>query len=303
MPDGAEVARIRLEGVDGSSREVVLVAGRDVSDATISVPGAAGFAHGRAEVAFDHQRTNPDGNRYGHQIFFARRPVGERFVLRRATVEPTMETGRLQLFGLGLFDRATNDVTQVWDDEDRPVVYTDDQITIAENRSFLPRAFLVGDAVLLQPAVDPLQRMHEGPFDPRKVALVEGPLPAGVTLPSGSGSAADGAAPGSVDIEEYGDEWIGLRSRSATPALLLLQDAYFPGWVARVDGERAPLLRANYLFRAVPVSAGEHRVTFSYEPEAVAWGLIVTLASGLVILVVAGYGVAAHLKNGRRLAD
>lgn len=295
VPDGAEVARIRMEGVDGGARVVSLVAGRDVSDATVGVPGASGFAHGQAEVAFSHQRTNPDGEWYGHQIFFGRLSVGERLTLRRATVEQTLRSGRLQIFGLGLYDRATNGLIQVWDREDRPLVYTDDQIKIAENRAFLSRAFLVPDLVELPPGMSALDLMHDGPFDPHRAALVEWPLPAGVVLPL----AASGNV-GIAAIEEYRDERVVVRTRTAAAATLLLQDAYFPGWVARIDGERAPVLRANYLFRAVPVPVGEHLVTFTYEPDAVAWGLIVTLASALVILSVLLAGAAGTYRASIR---
>jgi uncharacterized membrane protein YfhO len=47
---------------------------------------------------------------------------------------------------------------------------------------------------------------------------------------------------------------------------LVLNDPYHPWWRASVDGRDAPILRANVLFRAVPVPAGRHRVEFAFEP-------------------------------------
>jgi hypothetical protein len=301
--EGEAVAQLRLEGTEGESRELRMLAGRDVSDATIDVPGAAGFAHSQAEVAFDHQRTDPQGERYGHRLFFARLPTGERFTLRRATVEQTMKAGRLHVFGIGWFDRETGDLTQVWEHEDRPQVFANDEIAVEENLSVLPRAFLVSQATSLGPGVNPLQRMHDGPFDPRRVAVVEGPLPDGVTLPSAADITAVDRRADRVDMLEYHEERVVLQSHAAASALLLLQDAYFPGWVARVDGEQVPILPTNYLFRGVVVPSGDHQVVFSYEPRAVAWGLIITLISAGVILSVAIFGVVARLRALRRRAD
>jgi len=53
---------------------------------------------------------------------------------------------------------------------------------------------------------------------------------------------------------------------SSEPGVLVLHDAYYPGWVVEVDGKPARILRADVLFRAVEVSEGHHRVVFTYAP-------------------------------------
>ncbi|GBD26749.1 hypothetical protein HRbin30_02091 [bacterium HR30] len=53
---------------------------------------------------------------------------------------------------------------------------------------------------------------------------------------------------------------------SARPALLILNDTFYPGWRATVDGRSAPIYRANFLFRGVPVQPGDHQVVFEYVP-------------------------------------
>jgi len=59
---------------------------------------------------------------------------------------------------------------------------------------------------------------------------------------------------------------------------------YYPaGWKAYVDGEEVPIYRANYLFRAVPVPAGEHTVTLRFEPESHRIGLIISWITTLLV--------------------
>ncbi len=64
------------------------------------------------------------------------------------------------------------------------------------------------------------------------------------------------------------------RVRSAAPGWLFVAETWYPGWRAWVDGRSVPLLRAEYLFRAVPLPAGAHEVTLRYAPwwwPGVAW--------------------------------
>jgi hypothetical protein len=47
---------------------------------------------------------------------------------------------------------------------------------------------------------------------------------------------------------------------------VVLNDVWHPYWIAEVDGQEAPILRANVMFRAVVIPEGRHQVTFRFEP-------------------------------------
>ena len=49
-------------------------------------------------------------------------------------------------------------------------------------------------------------------------------------------------------FEEYSPERVRLQANG--PGYLLLTDAYYPGWVAKIDGQATPILRADLMFRA-----------------------------------------------------
>jgi hypothetical protein len=66
---------------------------------------------------------------------------------------------------------------------------------------------------------------------------------------------------------------------------VVLADAFDPGWRATIDGEAAPLLRANVAFRAVAVPAGRHVVEMVYRPRAVSLGLALTLLTLALVAV------------------
>lgn len=70
-----------------------------------------------------------------------------------------------------------------------------------------------------------------------------------------------------VEITEYAAERVALRVVAPAPAYLALADAWYPGWTAAVDGEATPIYRANIMFRAVAVPAGDSQVVFQFEPQ------------------------------------
>ncbi|MGI8982980.1 MAG: YfhO family protein, partial [Acidimicrobiales bacterium] len=64
------------------------------------------------------------------------------------------------------------------------------------------------------------------------------------------------------------------------PALVVVAEAWFPGWEAKVDGRTATLVEADGGFLGVPVDAGSHVVTLEYHrPAAASLGRLVTFAT------------------------
>jgi hypothetical protein len=66
---------------------------------------------------------------------------------------------------------------------------------------------------------------------------------------------------------------------------LLQREAWYPGWRARVDGIDTPVERADLVFRAVPLSAGDHDVEIYFEPASFRRGALLSLA-GLFAIVI-----------------
>jgi hypothetical protein len=95
------------------------------------------------------------------------------------------------------------------------------------------------------------------------------------------------AAQGSAEIASYQPERVVVRSRVQAAGVLVLNDAFFDGWLTQVDGVDARIERANYLVRGVLLPAGEHEVVFSYPlPKSIRVGAWLS-ASTLLLLSLA----------------
>ncbi len=62
-------------------------------------------------------------------------------------------------------------------------------------------------------------------------------------------------------------------------SILFLCDVYYPGWEVTVDGEPSQLLKTNYTFKGVYLSAGQHLVEFKFLPKSFILGSVLNLVS------------------------
>lgn len=135
-------------------------------------------------------------------------------------------------------------------------------VTVSRLRNSLPRAWVVPDAVVLADGPARLRHMRSPDFDARQSVVLDR-APA---RPPPMGTAFAEAR-----LMQYGAEQV-LVSLPQTDGYLVLADTYAPGWEALVDGAPREILRANHVFRALPVQAHERRVQFDYKPSALVMG-------------------------------
>ncbi|MBE7500969.1 MAG: hypothetical protein HS113_11795 [Verrucomicrobiales bacterium] len=130
---------------------------------------------------------------------------------------------------------------------------------LIEFTSALPRARLYTHWEILD---DPhsLARLADPGFDPAQTLL----LAPGADVPAPPGATNTAASLEPVEFLSYTPKHLTLRARTSTPAILLLNDKHDPGWRVTWNGSPQPLLRANYLMRAVALPAGEHTLEFTF---------------------------------------
>jgi len=141
----------------------------------------------------------------------------------------------------------------------------------------LPRAVLVPAAIVVPPE-GAVAASLASTFDPRQAAVLEDgqPLPRAWDA-AGAVLTARDRDPGKISFEA------GLPG----PGVLVVFNAWEGGWRATVDGEPAPVARADGAFQGIRLSGGEHRVELSYRPRGVAEGLALGLAGVLATVLAA----------------
>ena len=164
------------------------------------------------------------------------------------------------------------------------LVYSGD-VKIYENSTVLPRAFLVSEVLTAANDAEAIAVMQGETFNPEKTIVV--------VEDRGKERQRDGEKNPSIppslspSIVFYSPEQVVIDVTAARDGYLVLTDAYYPGWVATVDGQPANIERADILFRSVKIPAGQHRVEFRYQPQSFALGAAVSI--GTTVLLVAAW--------------
>jgi hypothetical protein len=137
-----------------------------------------------------------------------------------------------------------------------------------------PRAYLAYATETVGDWRRAVERMRDG-HDFHAVALVESPLPLGAPRP-----------PGAAELTRFSPEEVTVRTMGDAPALLVLAEAWYPGWTAMVDGAAAPCIPANAWMRATPVPPGTHEVTFRFHSTRLRAGAALSLVSLALVAAV-----------------
>jgi len=68
---------------------------------------------------------------------------------------------------------------------------------------------------------------------------------------------------------------------------LVIAETSYPGWHAMIDGGEVQLYRANYLFKALRIPAGEHSIDLYYRPLTFFVGGVMSVLSWIILGVMA----------------
>lgn len=82
------------------------------------------------------------------------------------------------------------------------------------------------------------------------------------------------------------------------PGILVLADAWYPGWHVTVDGQPVESFAVDALFRGIDMPAGIHRAEWRYRPASLRWGM--ALSAGSCLILALGFiRVWAHSRRPR----
>jgi hypothetical protein len=124
-----------------------------------------------------------------------------------------------------------------------------------------------------------MNRLVSKEVDPTKTVLLEAPATGPLPMAQDKGR-------GRAVIESFRRSSITLHIESSSPALLVVAEAWYPGWRATVNGVPAEVLPANVWMRAVRVPAGESRVELHYVEPSLARGATISLGALLVLVAI-----------------
>jgi uncharacterized membrane protein YfhO len=130
-------------------------------------------------------------------------------------------------------------------------------------------------------------------FDPKKTAVLRKTYDKDM---NGYSFGKDSAA--HIQLTQYGLQELQYQSNNSQNGLAVFADIYYPyGWKAYVDGKETPIMKANYMLRAIKVPAGQHKIEFKFHPERFYTGEKIAMISSILLLALCVGGIVQSVRK------
>lgn len=289
IPQGETVAQLTVHTTDGRKYEYELKAGVDTAEWAHERPDVKATIRHNLPKVFG-QSVSDATNSFPAYHYWTSFRFAQPSVIERMELQSKTQRAPLIIWRTGLYSTQSRQLVSVfarlpghWSK-----VYDQDQTQIYENRRALPRLWLApqAEAVSAGEALKRIRGESERPFNPRQTALVETAevgLPKEL-LPAGNNQLSSNA---SARYASYQPNHLVIETNADKPAVLVVSEAHYPGWTARVNGQPTAIYATNYLLRGIVLPAGRHRVEMRYTAPAALSGVgISVLTLGILLGLV-----------------
>jgi len=107
-----------------------------------------------------------------------------------------------------------------------------------------------------------------------------------------------------IRLVSYKPNELIYKSVTVNSRLAVFSEIYYPaGWKAFIDKKEVPIIRTDYVLRALIVPAGNHEIIFRFRPASYYMGEKISLASSIIFLILAGGYIIFNLHKRKRQLD
>jgi len=159
------------------------------------------------------------------------------------------------------------------------------------NAWFVDSFRIVPDADAEMASLDSLKPRHEAVIDQKFAKELEG-------LIISSDSSAN------IRLVSYAPDELTYESEASSEQLAIFSEIYYNvrnEWKVTIDDKPIPLLRANYVLRAIRVPAGKHTLHFKFEPVSVVMGSKLDLVFSILLAALLAGAVVVNNRERKRI--
>ncbi len=278
IQNNTDILKITITDSEGKTQIKTLKAGKDTAEYAYDNLDNL-VKHEKAKNIFDNF---PDGNVYLSLI-----PLDKPETIKNIEIEYLPPQGSINVKKITFVNEEKkefypfNEIENSLSNSSRWHYVEDiNETTVYENKSALPRVWLVPKVMTLTPeeimnTIKTSSLPDNSIYNPRGVALVEENINfQEVKFDTKSKAKIIKETATSVDI----------KTDSNAPTFLVLSDTYYPGWQSTIDGKKTRVFVTNYLGRGIILPKGKHIVKFEFKPLSFHLGLGLSLASFFALI-------------------
>ena len=172
-----------------------------------------------------------------------------------------------------------------FDDSRWQLVENIDRAKVYENLRAQPRAWLVPEAIKLEPvqilkAIKSSNLPDGRTYEPAKIALVEENV---------SFNTENFDSQATAKFSKIDDTHLQFETKSNSPAFLILSDINYPGWRAKINGKTTRIFQTNYVLRGIVLPQGNSTVEFIFKPTSLNLGVGITATALSLCMYLFGF--------------
>jgi uncharacterized membrane protein YfhO len=104
---------------------------------------------------------------------------------------------------------------------------------------------------------------------------------------------------GNVKTTDYKMDKITFEAESSESGFLFISENFHKYWKAKVNGEKAEIIRAFSTFMAVKIPSGKSVVELRYKSDSLKYSLYISAFGSIALLGLLGYEYRHRCKNGK----
>jgi len=94
---------------------------------------------------------------------------------------------------------------------------------------------------------------------------------------------------GDIKLLTYAPDKLEYESNTTSDQFAVFSEVWYgpnKGWKASIDGEPVDHIRVNYILRGMNIPAGNHKITFVFDPDTFRIGEIISLVSSIILMLL-----------------
>lgn len=293
IENNTDILKITITDLEGKTHIKTLKAGKDTSE----------YAYDKLANKVKHQKTDnifdnfPDGNLYLSLISF-----DDIDNIKNIALEYLPQIGSINIKKITFINEENKEFYPFNEIENSLInssrwhhVEDINETKVYENKSSLPRVWLVSKVITLTPqeisnTINTSVLPDNSIYNPNEIALIEENINNFVTGKFDDKSKAE--------IIKQTPTTVEIKTNSNTSSFLILSDTYYPGWQSKIDGRKTKVFVTNYLSRGIILPQGEHIVKFQFKPFTFNVGLGLSLASFFALIYFISFSqIYTKIKN------
>ncbi len=104
-----------------------------------------------------------------------------------------------------------------------------------------------------------------------------------------------------INLVSYHPDTLKYEYSTPTEGFAVFSEIFYDkGWKAYIDGEEAPIIRADYVLRGLKLPGGNHKVEFVFAPESMRISNIISLIASVILVIGLGFAAWMGYKHNKK---